>query len=71
MLAAGSTRLRGNLAPPTARGAQKCWTGPLKWESVQGEVRVNNEPFHIKGTNWYVHSLPTPRASAHRGCHFL
>lgn len=67
MLAAGSTRLRGNLAPPTVRDAHKCWTGPLKWESVQGEVRVNNEPFHIKGTNWYVHSPSTLCTRTHHG----
>ena len=59
-VATTSTRLRGAMtttrppavAAPLQRDGLQCWTGPLKWTSEQGEVRVNGEPFHIKGTNW-------------------
>lgn len=26
---------------------------PTLWESVEGEIRLNGFPFHVKGTNWF------------------
>jgi len=59
-----SNHLRGNrrLAPPHREAAipkaaapavaadSPCFEGPLTWTSKNGQLLVNNEVFHLKGT---------------------
>lgn len=40
--------LRG-AAPSTLSGG--CFDGPLSWRGVDGELRVNGQTFHLKGTH--------------------
>lgn len=48
---ASTTRhLRG----PMWKEGDMLLTGPhLKWTSERGEIRVNGQPFHLKGIAWY------------------